>query len=346
MGGTILAGNTGGDYAGAAVTDNGRNLVGAVSGGATFAGTGTQTNVANPQLRPLGFYVGPTQTRPPQSGSPAINAGAAACNVVYTDPTTNMPVTLSSDQRGVSRPQGSACDIGAVEIRGYTLVPVAGGTPQTTSIGTAFAPPIAVTLTETGGFPLPASGVSVMFTVTPGASGASATVTGSPALTDSTGVASVNGIANGIAGAYTGTASMAGGAAATLALANAAVVTSVSPSSGDVNGGSLVTITGAGFAPGNTTVRVGGTTVTPDSVTATAITFRTPAGAAGAADVIVTANGVGTTKAGAYTYGVVTALPDPKAPGGTPGSPAPLPGARSAVTVGGPAPNPQPVARP
>jgi hypothetical protein len=116
VGGTILAGNTGGDYAGAAVTDNGRNLVGTASGGATFAGPGTQTNVADPRLRPLGGYGGTTQTRPPQTGSPAINAGASTCNVTYTDPTTNMPVTLTTDQRGTSRPQGSACDIGAVEI--------------------------------------------------------------------------------------------------------------------------------------------------------------------------------------------------------------------------------------
>ena len=119
VGGTILAGNTGGDYAGATVTDNGYNLVGTVSGGATFTGTGTQTGVTNPQLGPLADNGGPTQTRPPAPASPAINAGAATCNVAYTDAVTGMPVTLTTDQRGVSRPQGSACDIGAVEAR-YT----------------------------------------------------------------------------------------------------------------------------------------------------------------------------------------------------------------------------------
>ena len=62
----------------------------------------------------------------------------------------------------MSRPQGSACDIGAVEIRGYTLTPTAGSTPQTASINTAFANRLEVTLTETGGAALP--GVSVAFT--------------------------------------------------------------------------------------------------------------------------------------------------------------------------------------
>ena len=45
---------------------------------------------------------GPTATHALMSGSPAIDAGAAPC-----------PAT---DQRGVSRPQGPACDIGAFEV--------------------------------------------------------------------------------------------------------------------------------------------------------------------------------------------------------------------------------------
>jgi hypothetical protein len=53
----------------------------------------------NPQLGPLADNGGPTQTLAPQSGSPAIDAGAAGC-----------PAT---DQRGA--PRVGPCDIGAVE---------------------------------------------------------------------------------------------------------------------------------------------------------------------------------------------------------------------------------------
>ncbi len=58
--------------------------------------------IANPQLFPLGNNGGSTQTLALLPGSPAINAGNNA-----TCPTT--------DQRGVARPQGGVCDIGAFE---------------------------------------------------------------------------------------------------------------------------------------------------------------------------------------------------------------------------------------
>ncbi len=56
------------------------------------------------QFLPLANYGGSTQTRLPQSGNPAIDsANDAAC------PTT--------DQRGLPRPVGSHCDVGAVELQ-------------------------------------------------------------------------------------------------------------------------------------------------------------------------------------------------------------------------------------
>ncbi len=57
---------------------------------------------ADALLAPLGNYGGPTQTMPPQPGSPAINAGGTT--------------TLTSDQRGLPRSVGVP-DIGAVEIQ-------------------------------------------------------------------------------------------------------------------------------------------------------------------------------------------------------------------------------------
>jgi CSLREA domain-containing protein len=59
----------------------------------------------NPQLGPLADNGGPTQTMALLPGSPAIDHGGTAAN--------GCPAT---DQRGISRPQGPACDIGAFEV--------------------------------------------------------------------------------------------------------------------------------------------------------------------------------------------------------------------------------------
>jgi CSLREA domain-containing protein len=59
--------------------------------------------VADAMLGPLQDNGGPTETHDLLPGSPAIDAGSVDCPPPATD------------QRGVARPQGSACDIGAVE---------------------------------------------------------------------------------------------------------------------------------------------------------------------------------------------------------------------------------------
>ena len=56
----------------------------------------------DPLLGPLADNGGPNQTMALQPGSPAIDAGNAACP--------------GADQRGINRPQGSGCDIGAFEL--------------------------------------------------------------------------------------------------------------------------------------------------------------------------------------------------------------------------------------
>ena len=82
---SIVAGNNGGDIDVTLTASPSGNIIG-----------------ASPQLGALTNNGGPTQTRLPLPGSPAIDA--IAC--------TNAPAT---DQRGVARPQGVQCDIGAVE---------------------------------------------------------------------------------------------------------------------------------------------------------------------------------------------------------------------------------------
>ena len=112
---SIIAGNTaetGPDSYIAMVISQGYNLIGKNDDGLGFdAGNpngnldfvGTSAAPINPMLGPLQFNGGPTKTMALVKGSPAIDTGTCA----------DIPAT---DQRGVSRPQGIACDIGAYEV--------------------------------------------------------------------------------------------------------------------------------------------------------------------------------------------------------------------------------------
>ncbi len=91
--------------------------------GVNFADDGTCTGFSNNtpltslNLQPLGNYGGPTQTI-------ALGAGSVAIDAV-TDCTDLNGNTVSTDQRGVIRPQGTRCDAGAYEynaaVATYTL---------------------------------------------------------------------------------------------------------------------------------------------------------------------------------------------------------------------------------
>jgi hypothetical protein len=81
-------------------------------------------------------------------------------------------------------------------------------------------------------------------------------------------------------------------------------VTAVTPASGPLAGGTTITVTGTGFVPGLTTVKVGTATATTVVVNSarTSLTAKTPAGTAGAKSVSVTTSGGTATKASAFTY--------------------------------------------
>lgn len=100
---TILANNTTAEPLGpncyGAVYSLGHNLENINSCG--LAGTGDLPNT-NPRLGPLLYNGGPTMTHALLLGSPAIDAG------------TNVGCP-SADQRGIRRPLGARCDIGAYE---------------------------------------------------------------------------------------------------------------------------------------------------------------------------------------------------------------------------------------
>ena len=90
------------------LTSLGLNIVSDASGGLTGHG---DLNSTNPQLRVLEFNAGPaqTQTHQPENGSPAIDA------VPVADCTDANGTPITTDQNGLSRPQGLKCDIGSVE---------------------------------------------------------------------------------------------------------------------------------------------------------------------------------------------------------------------------------------
>lgn len=89
-------------------TSNGFNFSDDASCG--FTGTGDHQNAGDPGLGALASNGGPTQTRLPQTGSPLMDAiPVASCQ-------GDGASGITSDQRGVARPQGPGCDIGAVEV--------------------------------------------------------------------------------------------------------------------------------------------------------------------------------------------------------------------------------------
>ena len=106
---SVVAGNT--DRGGANDVDHGNDTVGAT--GSLFSETDAASVVhngadsnnlygADPLLGALANNGGSTRTQLPGAASPALNAVACA--------------GVAVDQRGIARPQGALCDIGAVEV--------------------------------------------------------------------------------------------------------------------------------------------------------------------------------------------------------------------------------------
>ena len=99
---------------------------------------GTPLITSDPNLGPLADNGGDTQTMALPPNSPAIDAGDNA-------------TCTATDQRGVTRPQGAACDIGAYEADG-TYIPTSTSTPTATPTSTntpTFTPTITNTPTAT-----------------------------------------------------------------------------------------------------------------------------------------------------------------------------------------------------
>jgi CSLREA domain-containing protein len=93
---SVVAGNENSDCS-TGMTDGGHNF--------TFPGDSCPgATIADPQLGPLAANGGPTMTQALLPGSPLIDAVPAG------------PDCAGTDQRGLVRPQGPACDVGAYEV--------------------------------------------------------------------------------------------------------------------------------------------------------------------------------------------------------------------------------------
>jgi len=104
VGNSIVSENAGGNCDGV-LASNGYNLSNDMGCGSAFTGPGDVLNASLPLLG-LANYGGPTSTRPPDAGNPAI------------DHVPNASCGFPADQRGAARPTGPACDSGAVEVGG------------------------------------------------------------------------------------------------------------------------------------------------------------------------------------------------------------------------------------
>ncbi len=83
--------------------NNGGNNLQYQAGNTDAPDCASSISTADPKLDPLAYNRGPTQTMALLPGSAALNAG-------------NNATCAATDQRGVSRPQGGNCDIGAFEV--------------------------------------------------------------------------------------------------------------------------------------------------------------------------------------------------------------------------------------
>ena len=92
---------------------------------------------------------------------------------------------------------------------------------------------------------------------------------------------------------------------------NTPTITSVSPASGPVAGGTLITVRGTSFTSTSMTLRIGGVAATNVvSTNNTTLTAVTPAGSAGARDIAITNGwGLSVTLTGGFTYTAAASAP-------------------------------------
>ena len=130
FGNTLVYGNTGGaspdcmSSGGGTLSSNGYNLIGDASGTCTLGGDLTGNLIgADPLIGPLRNNGGRNETHGLGAGSPAVDAGSPVA------PGSGGTACGLTDQRGISRPQGTVCDIGSSELATTGVVITKTATP-------------------------------------------------------------------------------------------------------------------------------------------------------------------------------------------------------------------------
>ncbi len=276
------------------IANGGNNLDEGTSCG--FGAANGSTSGQPARLGPLQDNGGPIATRALLGGSPAIDAGdPAAC-----------PAT---DQRGIPRPQGLRCDIGAYEVSPPNPAPTITGLATTPSPVVAGAGgTVALTVGGT-------NFVSGFSTIAIDGTPVATTYVSGTQLT-----ATLPAFPRTGAGAYTVTVttSAPGGGTSnplTLTAQNPAPTLAGTGTPGVLagSGNTTLTLSGTGFAPG-ATVQFGGTTLTPTAanIAATTIAVTVPANlltTARVAQVAVTNPGPGGGTSGSVGFTVANAAP-------------------------------------
>lgn len=239
---SILAGSTGPNVAligpGASLTSGGRNVSDDASGAGVLTGPG-DINGQPAGLDPAGLQAngGPTRTVDLQPGSPAIDRVPASG--------ANCPAT---DQRGEQRPQGLACDSGALEVTviatSLTAAPATGVYGGTVTLS--------ATLTR-GGVPVANQTITFRLNGTP-AGTATTNAGGVAALTNaSLGTIPAGSYPAGVGASFAGSGPYrASSATAALTIARAATTTTANNASASYGNSATLTATIANTSPGST----------------------------------------------------------------------------------------------
>jgi hypothetical protein len=111
------------------ISDGGYNLDD--DGSCGFSASNHSLSDTDPYLGPLANNGGPTETQAPALGSPVLDQIP-----VGTTENDFPPLCPGTDQRGVPRPQGSECDIGAVELAVFTITSAGSPVPSLSETGT------------------------------------------------------------------------------------------------------------------------------------------------------------------------------------------------------------------
>ena len=253
----------------------------------------TFTRIAPPN-GPIAGVTGVTITGTNLAGATSVTFGTAAATNVTVVSDTSITATTPGHAAGavdvvITTPNGTATGTGA-----YTY----GAAPTFSSITPSIGPTIGGTgVTITGTNLAGVTSVTFGGTAATGVTGVSDTTIAATTPFHAAGL--VNVVVTTPNGTVTGTN------AYNYTTTAAPTFTSIAPATGPVAGGTAITITGTNFVAGGLLgVRIGGvpaTSVVRSS--ATTITAVTPAGTAGAKDVVITNNdGQTATKTGAYTY--------------------------------------------